>query len=80
MTTAQMEQMLQYRRLASRMRREIASLTEKYPDQWVAMTTGEELIIGASMDEILAALDERGIQHENVVIEFLEANPVTMIV
>ena len=80
MTIAQMEQMLQYRRLASRMRREIASLTEKYPDQWVAMTTGEELIIGASMDEILAALDERGIQHENVVIEFLEANPVTMIV
>ena len=80
MTTAQMEQMLQYRRLASRMRREIASLTENYPDQLVAMTTGEELIIGASMDEILAALDERGIQHENVVIEFLEANPVTMIV
>ena len=80
MTIAQMEQMLQYRRLASRMRRETASLTEKYPDQWVAMTTGEELIIGASMDEILAALDERGIQHENVVIEFLEANPVTMIV
>lgn len=80
MTTPQMEQMLEYRRLASRMRREIASLTEKYPDQWVAMTTGGELIIGASMDEILAALGERGVQHENVVIEFLEANPVTMIV
>ncbi len=80
MTIAQMEQMLQYRRLASRMRREIASLTEKYPDQWVAMNAGGELIIGASMDEILAALVERGIQRENVVIEFLEANPVTMIV
>lgn len=80
MTTTQMEQMLQYRQLASRMRREIAALTEKYPDQWVAMTPGEELVIGATMDEVLAALDERGILHENVVIEFLEANPVTMIV
>ena len=80
MTTAQLEQMLQYRRLASRMRREIASLTEKYPDQWVAMSTGGELITGVSMDEILAALDERGIRREDVVIEFLEANPVTMIV
>ena len=44
------------------------------------MNAGGELTIGASMDEILAALDERGIQRENVVIEFLEANPVTMIV
>ena len=80
MTTAQIEHMLEYRRLASRMRSEVASLTEKYPDQWVAMTAGGELIIGASMDEILAALDERGVRHENVVIEFLEANPATMIV
>ncbi len=80
MTTAQMEQMLQYRQLASRMRREMAALTEKYPDQWVAMTAGEKLIIRATMDEVLAALDEGGIRHENVVIEFLEANPVTMIV
>ena len=80
MTTAQMEKMLEYRRLASRMRREIASLTEQYPDQWVAMTAGGELLVGASMDEIIAALDERQIRNENVVIEFLEANPVTMIV
>ena len=80
MTTAQMEQMLEYRRLASRMRSEIASLTEKYPDQWVAMTAGGELIVGVTIDEVLAALDESGIRHENVVIEFLEANPATMIV
>ena len=80
MTTPQMEQMLEYRRLASQMRREIASLTEKYPDRWVAMTTDGELITGTSMDDILATLGERGVRHENVVIEFLEANPLTMIV
>ena len=80
MTTAQMENMLEYRRLASRMRREIASLTEKYPDQWVAMTAGGELLVGGSMDEIIALLDEKGIRNENVVIEFLETNPVTLIV
>ena len=80
MTTAQMEKMLEYRRLASRMRREIASLTEKYPDQWVAMTASGDLLAGDSMDEIIALLDEKGIRDENVVIEFLETHPVTLIV
>ena len=66
MTTAQMEKMLEYRQLASRMRREIASLTEQYPDRWVAMTAVGELLVCASMDEIIAALDERQIRDENV--------------
>ena len=80
MTTAQMERMLEYRRLASRMRREIASLTEKYPDQWVAMTASGDLLAGDSMAEIIALLDEKGLRDESVVIEFLDANPVTLIV
>ena len=79
MAAAQLEMMLEYRRLASRMRREIASLTEQYPDQWVAMAVSGELLVADSMDEILAAMDERGMSNENVVIEFLDANPTMMI-
>lgn len=80
MSAAQVEKMLEYRRLASRMRREAASLTEQYPDQWVAMAANGELLVRSSMDDLLAAMDEKGMRAETVVIEFLEANPATMIV
>ena len=79
MTTAKMERMLEYRRLASRMRREIASLTEQYPNQWVAMAADGELLVGNSMDEILAAMVEKGISNDNVVIEFLDSDPAMTI-
>lgn len=79
MTTDRIERMLGYRRLASRMRREIASLTEQYPNQWVAMAADGELLLGDSMEEILAAMAEKGISAENVVIEYLDADPAMMI-
>ena len=34
---AKIERMPEYRDLASRMRRQVASLTEQHPDQWVAI-------------------------------------------
>ena len=79
MTTAQIERMLEYRRLASRMRREIAALTEQYPNQWVAMDADGKLLLGNSMDELLTAMAERRVSNENVVIEYLDADPAMMI-
>ena len=71
--------MLEYRELASQMRKEIPTLAETYPDRWVAMTPGGELFVGDSMDEILDVLDERRLRDGNVVIEFLASNPATLI-
>jgi hypothetical protein len=78
-TKAKIKGMLEYRELASQMRRQIASLTEQYPDQWVAIVPGGELFVAGAMAELLAVLDEKGLQDGNVVIEFLDANPTPLI-
>lgn len=77
---AKIELMLEYRRLASQMRRQVASLTEQHPDQWAAMVPTGELFLAGTMDELLATLDEKGLRDGNVVIEFLDSNPVPVIV
>ena len=76
---AKIEMMLEYRQLASQMRRQVASLTEQYPDQWAALASGGGLFIAGTMDELLAVLDEKGLRDGNVVIEFLDSNPAPLI-
>ena len=71
--------MLEYRELASQMRRKVASLTEQYPDQWAAMIPGGELFVADTMDELLTVLDEKNLRSGNVVIEFLDSNPTPLI-
>lgn len=78
-TQAKIEDMLEYRQLASHLRRRVASLTEQYPDQWVALTPGDELFIANTMEELLAVLDEKGLRDGNVAIEFLDSNPAQLI-
>ena len=78
-TEAKIQDMLEYRQLASQMRRQVASLTEQYPDQWAAMVPTGELFLAGSMDELLAILDEKGLRDGNVVIEFLDPNPAPLI-
>ena len=79
-TQAKIEDMLEYRQLASQMRRRVASLTEQYPDRWAALTPDDELFIAETMEELLAVLDEKGLRDGNVAIEFLDANPTPLIV
>lgn len=76
---AKIERMLEYRELASQMRRQVVSLTEQHPDRWVAMVPGGELFVAGAMDELLAILDEEGLRNGNVVIEFLDSDPTPLI-
>ena len=78
-TEAKIQDMLEYRQLASQMRRQVASLTEQYPDQWAALVPSGELLLAGTMDELLAILDEKGLRDGNVVIEFLDPNPAPLI-
>ena len=78
-TVSKIQDMLEYRQLASQMRRQLASLTEQYPDQWAALASGGGLFIAGTMDELLAILDEKGLRDGNVVIEFLDPNPAPLI-
>ena len=78
-TEAKIEGLLEYRELASQMRRQVVLLTEQYPDQWAAMVPGGELFIAGTMDELLAVLDEKNLRDGNVVIEFLDSNPTPLV-
>lgn len=78
-TEAKIEMMLEYRDLASQMRRQVTSLTEQYPDQWAAMVPGGELFVAGTIDELVKVLDEKGLRDGNVAIEFLDANPTPLI-
>ncbi len=78
-TEAKIEGLLEYRELASQMRRQVVPLTEQYPDQWAAMVPGGELFIAGTMDELLAVLDEKNLRDGNVVIEFLDSNPTPLV-
>ena len=80
-TEAKIALMLEFKELAARMRREYPSLKKQYPDHWVALVPSGEMFVAGSMHELLAVLDEKGLRDgPNVVIEFLDTNPRSVIV
>ena len=79
-TEAKIALMLEFKELAARMRREYPSLKKQYPDHWAALVPSGEMFFAGSMDELLAILDEKGLRDANVVIEFLDPNPRSVIV
>ena len=72
------QSMREYRELRQRLIQETPSLKEQYPDKWVGMGPGDVLVIGDSLEEVLAQLDEKGVRRDSV-IEFLNTNPMRMI-
>ena len=72
------QSMREYRELHLRLIRETPSLKEQYPDQWVGMGPGDVLVVGDSLEEVLAQLDDKGVRRDSV-IEFLNTNPMQMI-
>ena len=72
------QSMREYRELRRRLMRETPSLKEQHPDQWVGMGPGDVLVVGDSLEEVVAQLDEAGVRRDSVV-EFLNTNPMRMI-
>ena len=64
------------RRLNLEMRPE---LLEKYPDKYVGITRGGNLVIGDSMEELVAQADELG-ERGNMAWEFLNTEPRARVV
>ena len=48
-------------------------LVEKYPDKWIAMPDSGEAIVAESNKELLAKLDELGIDRSDVARRFIRA-------
>ena len=72
------QSMREYRELRRRLMRETPSLKEQHPDKWVGMGPGDVLVVGDSLEEVVAQLDEAGVRRDSVV-EFLNTNPMRMI-
>ncbi len=75
-TEAKIALLLEFKELAGRMRREYPSLTKQHPEHWAALVPSGEMFIAATMHELFAILDEKGLRYgPNVVVEYLDPNP-----
>lgn len=52
-----------------------AELTEKYPDQWVALNCDWELMVADSLDAIIAKSEACGACHPQPVTKFMNTQP-----
>ena len=69
----------EFREAVTRMWNERESLVEKHPDKWVAMGKDGVVSIGDSIEEVLSAVEASGFITSEVAVEFLDANPTTLI-
>ena len=70
----------EFRELAIRLDAEHSDLLRLYPDQWVAM--GKDGSIVATSDTVnglFQQLDEKQIAHEDVVHDYLDSNPRSLL-
>ena len=80
-TEAKIALLMEFKELGRRMNREYPSLTKQYPEHWAALVPSGEMFIAATMHELFAILDEKGLRDgPNVVVEYLDPNPRSVMV
>ena len=50
-------------------------LTEKYPDQYVALAADDTIVAAETLDGVFEELDRRGLEREPCIVEFLSSEP-----
>ena len=69
----------EFRELAIRMDQEHSELLRLYPDKWVAMG-GDGVVASAdTMDELFRQLDEMQIPHSDVVHDYMNTKPESLL-
>ena len=69
----------EFQQAVTRMWTERGSLVEKHPNKWVAMSENGVVSIGDSIEEVLLVVEDRNISSSEVVVEYLDPNPETLI-
>ena len=70
----------EFQELAIRLDAEYGDLLRLYPDQWVAMgKDGVIVATAATMDCLFQQLDEKQISYEDVVHDYLDSNPRSLL-
>ena len=68
-----------HRKRWERMTDQYDDLVKRYPDQWIAIADREEPFVARSSKELIAILDEEGIDRNAAVMKFLRTRPKRMI-
>ena len=54
-------------------------LIEKHPDRWVSMGKDGVVSIGDSIEEVVTATEAKGVNTDDVIVEYLDPKPETLI-
>lgn len=78
--TAIAAELEEFQELAIRLDAEHSDLLRLYPDQWVAMgKDGSIVATAATVDGLFQQLDEKQIPYEDVVHDYLDSNPRSLL-
>ena len=68
-----------FRKAVRRLWIERDALIEKHPNTWVSMGKDGVVSIGDSIEEVVSATETKGISTADVVVEYLDPDPDTLI-
>ena len=68
-----------FRKAVSRLWIERELLIEKHPERWVSMGKDGVVSIGDSIEEVVSATEAKGVSTADVIVEYLDPNPETLI-
>ena len=72
-------QFKEHRERRQRLSAMVPELTEKYPDQWAALTESGELLIAPTLDDLAQKFEELDTPPGSNAIEFLDTDPTPWI-
>ena len=67
-----------FRKAVKRLWDEQDSPVEQHPHKWVSMAKVGVVAIGDSIEEVVAATEESNVSTADVIVEFLDPNPETL--
>ena len=74
-----LKQLAEHRERRRRLAAMVPELTEKYPDQWAALTESGELLIVPTLADLRAKFEELDTPPGSNAIEFLDTDPMPWI-
>ena len=67
-----------FRKAVNRLRTEREVLIEQHPERWVSMGKDGVVSIGDSIEEVVSATEAKGVSTADVIVEYLDPNPETL--
>ena len=76
---ALIEDLAEFHDLHACMNRQRPALVEKYPGKWVAVGMNGVLAVGDSEKKVLQAVENQGVRGSDVLVEFMDTDPPTLV-